>query len=295
MARRFACLPLLAVLCALPTRADDGLLQKVRDEVKKPEKPATTPPRAKHKDDASHQDDASDDDSDDDLKGALGELGLWALAAPFLLPPLALEDDYRSRCLFPRYPYAYGRYGYLWVDRVVEKDDPPNPEPRGARGWSVRPAVEDGYDFHGVNRFGVRAAVDTASRFGLTTGWDFFHENLSGGRSDDLTLGDLNLTFRFAQCEWMQMYTGLGGRLLTSRGDTRGGFNFTYGADAFPCKPLVLSSSFDLGTVGSASLVHARGTVGLVHRRCEVFAGYDFLRIGSVNLQGPTAGLRLWF
>jgi hypothetical protein len=30
-------------------------------------------------------------------------------------------------------------------------------------------------------------------------------------------------------------------------------------------------------------------------RGWEVFTGYDFLRIGSVNLQGPLLGLRLWF
>jgi hypothetical protein len=76
---------------------------------------------------------------------------------------------------------------------------------------------------------------------------------------------------------------------------TRYGFNITYGGDVFPCKPVVISSSLDLGNLGSASVIRLRGTVGLIHRHWEVFGGYDFYRIGSVDLQGPMAGLRLWF
>jgi hypothetical protein len=33
----------------------------------------------------------------------------------------------------------------------------------------------------------------------------------------------------------------------------------------------------------------------VTHKRWETFGGYDFLRIGTVNLQGPMVGLRLWF
>jgi hypothetical protein len=35
--------------------------------------------------------------------------------------------------------------------------------------------------------------------------------------------------------------------------------------------------------------------MGLIHRHWELFGGYDFYRIGAVDLQGPMAGLRLWF
>ncbi len=155
--------------------------------------------------------------------------------------------------------------------------------------------MEDGYDFRGVNRFSTREFLDTASRFGVSTDWDFFTQRLRCGCYDELTVGDLNLTFRFAQSEWMQMYAGVGGRLMPDQGDTRGGFNFTYGADIFPCKPVVVSSSFDVGDLGSAGVFRFRATAGLVHRHWELFGGYDFLRIGDVDLQGPMAGLRLWF
>ena len=286
MRRLFAILPVAAVLCAAPVRADGDLLGQVRDQVDAPAKPC--PEGDKDKNKSSDKDKNGDCDGLDD---ALGPLAVQALLAPFVVPPLALGDDYQTTSLFPRFPYANGRPGFLWLDRSGDDDS----EPRGARNWSVQADVEDGYDFRGVNRLGTRLVFDTTSRFGVATDWDFFTQRLPCGCYDELTLGDANLTFRFAQSEWMQMYAGLGGRVMPDRSDTRGGFNFTYGGDVFPCKPVVISSSLDLGDLGSAAVFRVRGTVGLVHRHWELFGGYDFLRIGSVDLQGPMAGLRLWF
>ncbi len=281
----FAILPIAAVLFASPIRADGDLLGQVREQVDAPAKPC-----AEGKKDRNKKDGNNDGDCDalgDTLAPLVGE----ALLAPFVVPPLALGDDYQTTSLFPRFPYAYGQPGFLWLDRAGDDDS----EPRGGRNWSVRADVEDGCDFRGVNRLGTRLVFDTTSRFGIATDWDFFTQRLPCGCCDELTLGDANLTFRFAQSEWMQMYAGLGGRVMPDRSSTRGGFNFTYGGDVFPCKPVVVSSSLDLGNLGSAAVFRVRGTVGLVHRHCELFGGYDFLRIGSVDLQGPMAGRRLWF
>ena len=93
----------------------------------------------------------------------------------------------------------------------------------------------------------------------------------------------------------MQMSAGLGLNVLDDRFRTHYGFNFTYGADIFPVKPLVVSLSMDAGNVGHAGLFRARGTVGVLYRGLELFTGYDYLNIGGVDLQGPLAGLRLWF
>jgi hypothetical protein len=276
-------IPVAALLLAPALHADDGVLQQVREQVKPPEtveKPGG--PRKKGKDR-----EACDDSDDGFSVPGLGALALF----PFVIPAAALGDDYQTYSLFPRYPYADGLPGNLWLDRGQDGD----PRPRGARFWSVEAAVEDGYSFRDVNRVGVRFAFDTACRLGVTTNWDFFQERRPCGCYDELTIGDVNLTYRFAQCEWMGMFVGAGGRVMPDRYDTRAGFNFTYGAEVFPCKPLVLSSSLDLGNLGSASVVRARATVGLIHRHWELFGGYDFYRIGTVDLQGPMAGLRLWF
>ena len=110
-----------------------------------------------------------------------------------------------------------------------------------------------------------------------------------------MVIGDVNVIFRFAQNEWGMMRTGLGLRVRTDHCDSDFGFNFHYGADFFPVNPVVVSSSVDLGNLGAAGVVHLRGTVGLTRKGWEIFGGYDWLRIGDVNLQGPMLGLRLWF
>jgi hypothetical protein len=91
------------------------------------------------------------------------------------------------------------------------------------------------------------------------------------------------------------MHGGFGLRVLDVGTATHCGYNFSVAADVFPRKPFVLSLQLDAGEVGDASLFRARGTVGVLYRGVEVFAGYDYLNIGGVDLQGPLAGLRIWF
>src|SRR5262249_14468895 len=120
-------------------------------------------------------------------------------------------------------------------------------------------------------------------------------ENLGGGRSDATTIGDMNLTYRFAQHEKIQFYAGIGARVLTDPCTTNWGANVLYGFDLFPRKPWIVSALVDGGNLGSAGVIHTRVTAGVAIRHFELIGGYDFMRIGSVNIQGPTAGLRLWF
>jgi hypothetical protein len=91
------------------------------------------------------------------------------------------------------------------------------------------------------------------------------------------------------------MVTGLGFRVLTDPRTTDWGINFLYGLDFFPRKPFICSALFDAGNIGSAGVVHGRTTIGVNREHLELFGGYDFMRIGSVNIQGPVIGLRLWF
>jgi hypothetical protein len=108
-------------------------------------------------------------------------------------------------------------------------------------------------------------------------------------------IGDVNLTLRFAQNEVASMYAGLGFRTLADRDRSDFGINFTYGGDWFPARPLVVSGAVDAGTLGGAGVFRGRATAGAVFNGWEVFAGYDYLRIGDVRLHGPLVGVRLWF
>ena len=58
---------------------------------------------------------------------------------------------------------------------------------------------------------------------------------------------------------------------------------------------MVAGATMETGTLGSASVVHGRATIGATFHGWELYTGYDFLRVGNVNLQGPVVGLRFWF
>lgn len=262
--------------------AQEGRLQQVRDEVR------TTPKAGQ----------ASPHDGDEDsLFGDMfGQVFWTAIAFPFALPKLALQDDADKALEFARYPYVAAYPGYLMIDPAASPElaQTLGPDFR-PKAWAVQLSLENGNDFNGMNRVGGRLLVDTDSRFGILTEWSYFRESLCLGRTDNTVIGDVNAVYRFAQNEWCQFRAGAGIRIQTDRAGTNLGVNLHYGADIFPVQPLVLSSSIDGGTLGSAGVIHLRQTIGAVFNGWELFGGYDFLRIGDVNLQGPMIGLRLWF
>ena len=287
------------LIVAVGADAQDGRLQHVRDEAR---------PSSSSDSKASA---GKSDDNDSVLGAFLGGIlsvqdgegnsfgGLvltYAFIAPFYLPAKMLGDEYKFRLFFSQRPYANGYHGYQILAPemaamfyTTDTSDVPR------REWSMRLAIENGNDFAGLNRLNGQFRIDHESRFGVTTNWNYFHERLPCGCSDETLIGDTNLTFRFAQNEVASLYAGLGFRMLSDRRQTDFGFNFTYGGDWFPIRPLVVSGVFDAGTLGSAGVIHARGSVGAIWQGWELFAGYDFLRIGCTNLQGPMAGVRWWF
>jgi hypothetical protein len=225
-----------------------------------------------------------------------GALLAYTAIAPFYVPARLLGDEYKYRFFFTHYPYANGFHGYQIVsadiaDQLYRQDTSDVPR----REWSMRLSVENGNDFSGLNRFNGQFRIDHESRFGIITNWNYLHERLACGCTDETVIGDTNVTFRFAQNEVSNLYAGLGFRVLSDRYQTDFGFNFTYGGDWFPMQPFVVSAVFDAGTLGSAGVIHGRGSLGAIFHGWEFFAGYDFLRIGHTNLQGPMAGVRWWF
>jgi hypothetical protein len=236
---------------------------------------------------------SQDNGLDDEGYGALVLVGLFAATSPFWLPPLIVEDDYQQAARFSPYPYSRVDSAYINVDGT--RSDAPYGDPDFLQPWSASLQIENGNDFNGLNRLGVRGVFDTSTRFGVRSNWDWYQENLGNGRTDETVLGDTELTFRFAQSDWLRMYAGAGFRAMEDRQTDRWGFNFTYGADIFPVWPLIISTSVDLGDLGEAFVVEARGTAGWGWRNGELFFGYDFRRIGTVNLQGLLGGFRLWF
>jgi hypothetical protein len=243
-----------------------------------------------------------DDDSDgifSQFEGGLFLAGCAVASTPLWAPSVLLHDSVWAPGYFPHYPYAGDWFGYLQIDRRVGDQKPDVEtsfnEPDCLKWWSVRLSVEDGDDFHGLNRLNGQLVFDTTLRLGFWTNWNYLHEQLPCGCTDETLLSDTNLTFRIAQSEQLEMHAGVGLRMMIDRAGDRFGCNFLYGADIFPAKPFIFSELLEGGTLGSAGVFHFRSTAGVIYKGWEVFLGYDFLRVGSVNIQGPMAGLRFWF
>jgi hypothetical protein len=294
--RRAACWVPVLLLSFVEPLHGQGALEHIRQDVSH----GTSGGDSKGGGDSGKNSGGSEDDPWGELLGEiLGPGILLAAASPFLIPHAILEGDADVDGRFPLYPYANSYPGYLWLGRApktaADGEFPPPLKTSLGDWWSAHLSAEYGTDFDRIQRVGGRLMLDTTSRFGLLTQWNWYHESLDQGHSDDTTIGDINLTYRFAQSERIQMHAGVGGRIMTDSHLTRGGFNFHYGADLFPAEPVVVSTSLDLGNLGDAFVVHGRATVGVTRKHWELFGGYDFLRVGSTNLQGPTAGLRIWF
>jgi hypothetical protein len=266
----------LVLLNAPAAQAQDGRLQQAREEMSAPdrEKPSSSSTSADEWDDAEGE--------------FFGRSFFYSAFGLFYgLPHGLCGDDFADRGYFPRYPYADGRPGHLLIRF--------NDDQEQARGWFGRLAVEYGSDFRDLDRFNGHLLLDSCARVGVQASWSYLTESLGAVRSDDMLLADVNLVYRFAQSETVALRSGLGVRCADDRYDTRAGVNFTYGGDFFPARPWVVSGVLDLGSLGSAFVVHGRVTAGALLGGCEAFVGYDYLSIGGVEFQGPVAGLRLWF
>lgn len=210
------------------------------------------------------------------------ELSGYALTSPWWGPHYALQDDLRLQGYFPRFPYD-GRCGYVTTDPTVP------------RRWATRVRADYADQFGDTSRIGGHLLLSSASRWGLDTAMDRFEERFPGGGRDRLWMGDCNVVYRFAQSERAEFRTGIGFNWLDDPAQTDFGFNFTYGADFYPGRPWVLSSTLDWGSLGEAELFRFRATVGAIVRRTEVYTGYEYLDIDSVQMNALVAGIRLWF
>ncbi|MHC4177648.1 MAG: hypothetical protein ACYSWU_09080 [Planctomycetota bacterium] len=283
----WACCLLIALTPTI-VRAE-GWLEMIRQDVRSPGPAPSEPSREK---DHDHNDDWDCDDHhhhhhDHDHDSVFAELTGWAflygLTSPVWLPHGALEDDFGTELLFPRFPYDQAP-GYM---RDVSW-------PCGRR-WAARLTAEYGGDLDDRDHLGGRLLFSTASRFGLDVQMQRFEERFPGGGHDRLWIGDANLVFRFAQNPCMQWRCGVGLNWLDDPIDTNYGFNFTYGADWYPARPWVLSATLDWGTLGRAELFRFRSTAGVLVNRVETYIGYEYLDIDRTQLNSLLAGVRIWF
>jgi hypothetical protein len=249
---------------------------------------------------------SNDDDFLSELLAPIFEgFALYVLGSPITLPAYLANDDLVRPGYFLDYPYAKGEPGYMRmaIPEPVSGTAALAPTPEApalpgtplGRSFSFQAAIEESHDFDAVNSLTLRASMDTSIRIGAETDWTWLNESLSGGASDDMAIGDIMATYRFTQSQALRMRTGIGVNVMADSQGSDVGFNFRYGFEWFPGDPVVVSSSFDLGSLGHAFVFRAQGHIGAMVDRVEFYGGYDYLSIGSVSIHGPVAGVQLWF
>lgn len=278
---------LLASLATGGSAQGAGWIGSVRKKVKEP-----APTTAAKEDDHCDSDkkpiwsfSAPDFDDEDDSLSSFGfQIGAMTISCPYWLPIAIVGDQYDTAAEFATAPYANDRSGRI----DLAPDD-------GTSSFAARLTTEVGSNLGDTVSLGGRLQLDTSVRLGLDTEFFTRIEDRPTGQ-ETIDTGDVNLVFRFAQSERAEFYSGVGmNYLLDNVGGDEFGFNFTYGADFYPVKPIVLSSSFDLGRLGGATLFHGRATVGAVIHRVELYTGYDVCSVGGVALHSWITGLRFYF
>lgn len=229
-------------------------------------------------------------------------LAFYVIASPWWLPHLAVGDRYGRPFAFDSHPYASGYDGFV---HVGGRSTPMAAAGQGGRsllgrGAAMQLAVEGGWLDPTLQRIGLSARISGAHRFEIETSWAGYQELLgpldrqSGRVIDALWLGDVNVTWLHAVGESVQFRSGLGLRTMVDAGETSWGVNATYGMDLFPFRPLVVSASADLGTVGSALYRGARVTLGFMIGAVELYGGWDGAWVDEIALGGGVFGVRGW-
>ena len=160
--------------------------------------------------------------------------------------------------------------------------------------FNLRFEIDSASDEDDVNRSGFGLLFNATGGLGIDTGVRIFREQDADFR-DHMWIGDFNIVYELFPTEFARTRAGVGFNWLADRYGSEGGLNLTLGSDLF-AGPLVFSGEADLGTLGDADLFHGRLTVAArPGQHLEIFAGYDYLDIGGIEIKGVVGGIRFRF
>lgn len=160
--------------------------------------------------------------------------------------------------------------------------------------WHIRIGIDYASDVDDVSRMGFDLLANATAGLGVDTGLRLFREQGADFR-DHLWIGDFNIVYELVPTEWIRPRVGAGINWLADGYGAEAGLNLTFGADLL-LGPLTMTGEADFGTLGDADLIHGRLTAGLRQgHNVEWFAGYDYVDIGGVEIQGMVGGLRFRF
>jgi hypothetical protein len=321
-------LPPIALLLLVSSAPGQGQLDTIREDVRpQPQpQPLYSAPPEEHRDDVKKKKDDGNvgasflssflgeyisNSARNPLTSAFYVVGA-GLTSPYWAPRSIFKDTYGVPVCFSLYPYD-GSTGFLmseaWdvsVEAIPDSSgNQTSAEPKvtfntpegwiNRRPWAGQIRLEYGDQFARVTELSGRLILEHSCRWGIDVSAESLRERLSDDTFDYLAIGDANIVFRFAQHPKALMRIGLGVNWLHDSIRTDKGFNFTYGGDFFPVKPLIISSTIDWGTLGDAELFRFQFTAGLIVNRFETYVGYEYLDIDRTHANSLLAGMRVWF
>ena len=228
-------------------------------------------------------------DNDNDFEAWATEIcAYFALAVvtlPFTIPADYLNDEGQA-AYFTEYPFADDQFGNLIIEPLWQPD---------LKTSRVRFGTQYGDNLDRQQKITTRLQFDTSNRYGLDASFDYLREQQGLGAHDQTWLGDINLTWRFAQSNQAEFRTGLGYNWQSDSGSSGGGFNFTYGGTFYLDHPGAVDFDLDLGQIGDASLTRITTSYSRYFKRAQVTVGYEYLRLGSFDANYLTAGVTLHY
>lgn len=222
------------------------------------------------------------------------------LMFPWWGPRSLLGDHGERQCAFPAAPYADGIDGYVriagqtagaQVAGVARSNG--SGEMLLGRGSALRVWAEGGGQDLSLLRGGAGFLWSGYHRLELQGEFRGYRER-TGSTVDTLYLGSAGVNYVFAQGPSVQVRSGVGVRWMPDTTGTFVGAYFSYGADFYPVRPLILSVSGDIGGINGAGVGQLRGTLGIIVDQLELYGGYEAFWMGDVDLGMAIGGIRMW-
>ena len=203
------------------------------------------------------------------------------VTSPYWFPYKVLNDDFGDVTRYQQFPYENGYEGALGVNAPLAVAN---------QTWLTRFGTDFGTNFNDVQTLGSYWLAEHHTRFGIEGRSRYFRESTNDG-TDQLVLGAMNATFRFAQNPQLAFRSGLGVNWLHDSVDTNLGVNWRYAIDWYPSRPWVASTSLDLGTLGKAFAMQGTARVGRQLRHCQCFVGAEMFRFDASFTGLMTTGI----
>jgi hypothetical protein len=198
---------------------------------------------------------------------------------------------------YARYPYASPLAPYLLEPELQvastssELDLQLHSERPTGRPFAGQLGLDVGY-LDGIAHSSFEARLLTPTPFELGARNTFLFEPSA---KDYSLFGAGELGLRFASLRVLMMRVFAGPLYFGKPGEMEIGAELGIGLELFLGRPWVLSARVAGGVLENDLLIpQARLQLGYLFGRTELFVGYDYLQIGSVNLSTPLLGTRIW-